>query len=286
MVLLDERDVSLALFAHESRFESAHTWRVCVSLCVRVCQYFCKLIIHVGIHSSSAIVLFPFLFSSSFYRSLLFSYKICIRKSSYPESLHFFLTNKEKEESQDFSSCISDYSGTSLEGSVCASSSARRSTSLDWRCREAGRCPFSTELDRSEVFSSSAMARRSSVSRGCRWTGSREIVMNRIAFCLQIFHRDSHWMIMFWTMTIFCLDILLHGIVPALTGGFYYDLYTTPLANTVHIYLWICFMALPLLLYLVSFSMAISVWRKRSTTLSLSSASSRLLVFYPSISIP
>ncbi|CAF2415568.1 unnamed protein product [Rotaria sp. Silwood2] len=51
-------------------------------------------------------------------------------------------------------------------------------------------------------------------------------------------------------MTVFCLDILLHGIIPALTGGFYYDLYTTPLANTVHIYLWICFMILPLLLYL------------------------------------
>jgi hypothetical protein len=52
-------------------------------------------------------------------------------------------------------------------------------------------------------------------------------------------------------MTIFCLDILLHGIIPAVTGGFYYDLYTTPLANTVHIYLWICFMILPLILYLV-----------------------------------
>lgn len=52
-------------------------------------------------------------------------------------------------------------------------------------------------------------------------------------------------------MTFFCLDILLHGIIPAVTGGFYYDLYTTPLANTVHIYLWICFMMLPLLLYLV-----------------------------------
>jgi len=52
-------------------------------------------------------------------------------------------------------------------------------------------------------------------------------------------------------MTIFCLDILLHGIIPAVTGGFYYDLYTTPLANTVHIYLWICFMTFPLLLYLV-----------------------------------
>lgn len=51
-------------------------------------------------------------------------------------------------------------------------------------------------------------------------------------------------------MTIFCLDILLHGIIPAITGGFYYNLYTTPLANTVHIYLWICFMALPLILYL------------------------------------
>ncbi|CAF1038558.1 unnamed protein product [Rotaria sp. Silwood1] len=51
-------------------------------------------------------------------------------------------------------------------------------------------------------------------------------------------------------MTVFCLDILLHGIIPAITGGFYYDLYTTPLANTVHIYLWICFMILPLLLYL------------------------------------
>ncbi|CAF3332288.1 unnamed protein product [Rotaria socialis] len=51
-------------------------------------------------------------------------------------------------------------------------------------------------------------------------------------------------------MTIFCLDILLHGIIPAVTGGFYYDLYTTPLANTVHIYLWICFMVLPLVLYL------------------------------------
>jgi hypothetical protein len=54
-------------------------------------------------------------------------------------------------------------------------------------------------------------------------------------------------------MTVFCLDILLHGIIPAVTGGFYYDLYTTPLANTVHIYLWICFMTLPLLLYLVCF---------------------------------
>jgi hypothetical protein len=54
-------------------------------------------------------------------------------------------------------------------------------------------------------------------------------------------------------MTIFCLDILLHGIIPAVTGGFYYNLYTTPLANTVHIYLWICFMTLPLLLYLVGF---------------------------------
>ena len=52
-------------------------------------------------------------------------------------------------------------------------------------------------------------------------------------------------------MTIFCLDILLHGIIPAVMGGFYYDLYTTPLANTVHIYLWICFMILPLILYLV-----------------------------------
>ncbi|CAF3869299.1 unnamed protein product [Rotaria magnacalcarata] len=51
-------------------------------------------------------------------------------------------------------------------------------------------------------------------------------------------------------MTVFCLDILLHGIIPAVTGGFYYDLYTTPLANTVHIYLWICFMILPLVLYL------------------------------------
>ncbi|UJR23518.1 hypothetical protein I4U23_026512 [Adineta vaga] len=51
-------------------------------------------------------------------------------------------------------------------------------------------------------------------------------------------------------MTVFCLDILLHGIIPAVTGGFYYDLYTTPLANTVHIYLWICFMTFPLLLYL------------------------------------
>ncbi|CAF0823891.1 unnamed protein product [Adineta ricciae] len=51
-------------------------------------------------------------------------------------------------------------------------------------------------------------------------------------------------------MTGFCLDILLHGIIPAVTGGFYYDRYTTQLANTVHIYLWICFMTLPLLLYL------------------------------------
>lgn len=52
-------------------------------------------------------------------------------------------------------------------------------------------------------------------------------------------------------MTGFCLDILLHGIIPAVTGGFYYDRYTTQLANTVHIYLWICFMTFPLLLYLV-----------------------------------
>ena len=95
-------------------------------------------------------------------------------------------------------------------------------------------------------------------------------------------------------MTIFCLDILLHGIIPAVTGGFYYNLYTTPLANTVHIYLWICFMTLPLLLYLVGLNQVmtnefdllylLSVYTNQSAILLYLSISDRDIIFYDQIS--
>lgn len=48
------------------------------------------------------------------------------------------------------------------------------------------------------------------------------------------------------------LDILRQGIVPSLTGGYYYDPNQSTFSNIFHLYLWLFLLALPLTLYLVS----------------------------------
>lgn len=50
------------------------------------------------------------------------------------------------------------------------------------------------------------------------------------------------------------LDILRQGIVPSLTGGYYYDPNQSTFSNIFHLYLWLFLLALPLTLYLVSIS--------------------------------
>lgn len=47
------------------------------------------------------------------------------------------------------------------------------------------------------------------------------------------------------------LDILRQGIWASLTGGWFYDPNFTIFINTFHLYLWMFFLALPLILHLV-----------------------------------
>jgi len=48
------------------------------------------------------------------------------------------------------------------------------------------------------------------------------------------------------------LDILRQGIWASLTGGWFYDPNLSIFINTFHLYLWLFFLAFPLILHLVS----------------------------------
>lgn len=55
------------------------------------------------------------------------------------------------------------------------------------------------------------------------------------------------------------LDIIRQGIVPSITGGWYYDPNQSTFSNIFHLYLWLFLLALPLTLYL-TVATSIFVW--------------------------
>ena len=57
----------------------------------------------------------------------------------------------------------------------------------------------------------------------------------------------------------YVLNIVRTGVLPAITGGWYYDPDLNRFTNVFHIYLWLLYVLLPLVLFVVSLYKTFSV---------------------------